>query len=105
MLGHDVPDLERLNQFVIGKKEQRVTEAVQALKTKTCGQLRIAGDGGLLFQLRGARVLVDLSIDVFAAQKALDRAVVATRMAGLVAGVERIVNISRYPKGFPPDRL
>src|SRR5689334_7130767 len=78
-------------------------ESVQTLKTKTVSGLWIAGDGGFLFQLGRARMLVDLAVNFFAAQKTLHRTVILSSVAGLVAGEERVVNIAFDPVGFPAD--
>jgi hypothetical protein len=80
-------------QFIAGKKHQSVAEAVQALKTQPDGERGVAGGRGFLFQLRLVRCL-SVSAPFFAAQKALDGAVVTARMTGLVAGSEGFVNIA-----------
>jgi hypothetical protein len=48
-------------------------------------------------------MFVCLGINVVAAEKALDRAVVTTRVTGLIAGRKCIVNIAFEPKRLPAD--
>ena len=52
-----------------------------------------------------ARMLIALRIDVVAAEKTFYRTVVAARMASLVAGRKRIMNIALEPECFPADRV
>jgi hypothetical protein len=48
-------------------------------------------------------VFVDLGINIVAAEKALYGTMITTRVAGLVAGGEGIVNISFDAVGLTPD--
>ena len=80
-----------------------MAKAVQALKAESNGNLRIAGDGGFLLELGRAGMLFDFGVNILAAQKALDGAVVATGMTGLVAGRKGIVDSAFDAVGFPAD--
>src|ERR1051325_8827252 len=74
-----------------------MAKPVQALKPDAKRRLRIAGVGGLLLQLVLARMTCHC-VDIVAAKKSFHRAVVASGVAGLIAGGERIVNVSFQSK-------
>ena len=82
-----------------------MTKPAQTLKAKARRDLWVAGDGGFLLELCGARVVVHVRVNVFATQKALDRAVVTARVASLIAGGKRVVKIAFDPKSFPADSV
>ena len=78
---------------------------MQTLKTEAIRNVWIAGDRGLLFQFSGARMLVDLGVNLLAAQKAFHRAVIAPRMAGLIASEKRVVDVALDPISFPANSV
>ena len=78
---------------------------MQTLKTEAIRNFWIAGDRGLLFQFSGARMFVDLGVNLLAAQKAFHRAVIAARMAGLIASEKRVVDVALDPVSFPANSV
>ena len=82
-----------------------MTKSVQTLIAKSYGRIGIAGGCGLLFEFCLAGVLISIRIDIVAAEKALYRTMVATRVAGLVADRKRVVDIALEPKRLAADGM
>src|SRR6516164_138989 len=82
-----------------------MTQSVQTLIAQSQRSVRVAGDCGLLFEFCLAGVLIGLRIDIVAAEKAFHRTMVATGVAGLVAGRKRVVDIALEPKCLAADGM